>query len=164
MELSTYGLLQAKEFDIPFDKLVSIAEHLKKAHSLYNELPEDLKGMILNKHNEFYTLPHCLRFGEQATNELLTDDNKDISEFWNDYVNNIPVSKETEKKKISFGVRITEIATLIVYVEAGNKSEALERVECNYNNGDYLVSEEGQISPSFYGDWTNSGLYDIIKE
>lgn len=42
-----------------------------EAEVLYNRLPQQTKDVIKDFHNESYSLPHCIRWGLQASEELL---------------------------------------------------------------------------------------------
>lgn len=44
--------------------------------------------------------------------------------------------------KNEYAVEITEVFKKTVYIEAANITEALERAEENWNNGDYIIDSE----------------------
>lgn len=53
--------------------LEHINELFDRAETLFNKLSLDTQEAILNFHNENYSLNYCLRWGLQASNELLEE-------------------------------------------------------------------------------------------
>lgn len=53
------------------NKIKRMHKMFEEMHELYNELSDDTKEKILDFHNETATLPYCIRWGYQATDELL---------------------------------------------------------------------------------------------
>ncbi len=54
-------------------KLESIATRFKQIEELYNSLPQGLQKEIREFHNADASLPHCIRWGLQGTDELIED-------------------------------------------------------------------------------------------
>ena len=52
-------------------KLESIALRFKQIEALYNSIPQGLQEEIIEFHNEDGSLPHSIRWGQQATDELI---------------------------------------------------------------------------------------------
>ena len=52
-------------------KLESIALRFKQIEALYNSIPQGLQEEIREFHNEDGSLPHSIRWGQQATDELI---------------------------------------------------------------------------------------------
>jgi len=53
--------------------LKKIRTRLQQCAKDYEKISKNHKEEFLELHNEFYTLPHCLRWGLQATEEILGD-------------------------------------------------------------------------------------------
>jgi putative SOS response-associated peptidase YedK len=47
-----------------------ISKLFNQIEDLYNTLPDETKDKILEYHNENYSLPHCVRWGLQPSDEL----------------------------------------------------------------------------------------------
>lgn len=61
--------------------LKKIQKLMNKAETLFNELPSTVQNDMLEVHSADYSLNHCIRWGVQATEELLERKNfKTITE------------------------------------------------------------------------------------
>ena len=52
-------------------ELKKINQLLNEAHTLYEKLSREERQYIQEIHSEHYSLEHCLRWGSQATNEVV---------------------------------------------------------------------------------------------
>lgn len=50
--------------------LEQIKEKFEEINSLYEELPHELQSKITEFHNSEGSLPHCIRWGNQASEEI----------------------------------------------------------------------------------------------
>ena len=66
-------------------ELVKIHNLLDKADAIFNELPDGMLDIILNYHNEYSSLNHCIRWGTTATDELIEDAKKLTEEYNEQY-------------------------------------------------------------------------------
>ena len=48
-----------------------IGAMLSKAHDMFKELPDEVQVQMLDFHNEGTSLNHCLRWGDQACEDLV---------------------------------------------------------------------------------------------
>lgn len=58
------------------DKFMEIKDLLSKAQDLFDVLPRSEQAKAINFHTEHYSLAHCLRWGLQASEELIEDVNE----------------------------------------------------------------------------------------
>ena len=53
------------------EKLKAIKDHFDQAEQLFNQISDVDNHAIFDAHNENYSLNHCVRWGNQACNDLL---------------------------------------------------------------------------------------------
>lgn len=53
------------------NNLKKIKKLMSKLEILFDELPKSVQNNIWDVHNEYYSLNHCIRWGVQASGELL---------------------------------------------------------------------------------------------
>ena len=66
-------------------KLAQIKKHFDKIEEIFNRLPNGMKDIIYEQHAEGYSLNHCLRWGQQATEELIDTSTVLIREYNKNY-------------------------------------------------------------------------------
>ena len=54
-------------------KINHISALLRQAQGIFDEISNEDKSVIFEHHNESYPLPYCLKWGNQAVNEISDD-------------------------------------------------------------------------------------------
>lgn len=66
-------------------KLKLIKKHFDKIEEIFNTLPNGMQDIILNQHNADCSLNHCIRWGQQAADELCQISNIILKHYKKNY-------------------------------------------------------------------------------
>ena len=66
-------------------KLLQIKKHFDKIEKIFNKLPNGMQDIILQQHNSDGSLNHCIRWGQQASEELCQISDKILKEYNENY-------------------------------------------------------------------------------
>jgi len=62
-------------------ELTRIQRLFDKAETIFNTLPDYMQHIILDYHNENTSLNHCIMWGQQAAEELVSDAKELVKEY-----------------------------------------------------------------------------------